>query len=571
VTARESAGLLVNTQPGAGSSAWIGLRVRPVPPAPDRAEALSAERMWLAAQWDVQGRVVRRFEVRYTNDPDSGLVTCTLLGVAYSADATEAATAAVALRDGLLRVPPHLSAEPILDQAELHSALAPFGIAPGGITEVRKRLTPVPGHGGTALLHPLHPSGPSWVPLWAHLAGHPQRAMVSVCLEPSRLAPAHLDWLRNLAREYARLADAGQGPGPRNPYEIHGGADPLMRQARQSYEDALRRYGDRTFRMRVSVAAEGPLPLHLSRSLADLLGGVDIPVHPAETEQAARDVRTVGRSRPQAGAPDRILADLVDLPEATAAFRLPYGAEVFGGAERPRALAVVLTALELEYQAVRKRLTDLEVARHPGGLIVETGTLPGTPWRVALAAIGPGTLNAAAVTQLISGWLEPKALFFVGVAGGLREEIALGDVVVATKIYSYEGGKETPDGFHARPEAWLASFRLQQEAGFALRGEPGIHFKPIAAGDVVLSATDSVLARRLALHYSDAVAVEMEGSGVAHAAHIAGNLPTLVIRGISDHADGDKSRTDGEGWQPRAADRAAAAALAVIAGLDPGA
>jgi nucleoside phosphorylase len=352
----------------------------------------------------------------------------------------------------------------------------------------------------------------------------------------------------------------------------------MARQAWEFYDDAVRRYDGRAFRMRVSVAAEGPLPLHLSRSLADLLGGVDVPVHPSETEPAAWALRTVGRPRlelthrqgqlPGPAAP--ILADLVDASEAAGAFRLPYGADVFDAPPQPRALAVVLTALELEFRAVRDRLTDVAVRRHRAtGLIAEVGTIPGTPWQVALAAIGPGTLNAAALTQVISTWLEPRTLFFAGIGGGLREDIGLGDAVVATKIYSYEGGKETSDGFHASPDAWPAPFRLEQEARYALRGRPGVHFKPIAAGNVVLKSMDSVLAERLRHHFSDAVAVDMEGSGVAHAAHIAGNLPVLVIRGISDHADADKSRTDAQGWQPRAADAAADAALTIIGNLDP--
>jgi nucleoside phosphorylase len=75
-------------------------------------------------------------------------------------------------------------------------------------------------------------------------------------------------------------------------------------------------------------------------------------------------------------------------------------------------------------------------------------------------------------------------------------------------------------------------------------------------------------ARWLRRHFDDAVAVGTEGSGVAHAAHPAGGLPALVVRGLSDRADAGKSAADPSGSQVAAAG-AAAAAVAVIAGPDP--
>jgi nucleoside phosphorylase len=148
--------------------------------------------------------------------------------------------------------------------------------------------------------------------------------------------------------------------------------------------------------------------------------------------------------------------------------------------------AVILTALSVEYDAARAHLTDTETLVHASGTRVERGRLPGTPWCVALAEIGEGTLTAATLTERVNSWLAPQALFFVGVAGGLKDDINIGDVVVATKVYGIHGGKQTPEGFLVRPEAWHASHRLEQAARHALRGtEYRAHFKPIAVGDVV--------------------------------------------------------------------------------------
>ncbi|MFI6489785.1 nucleosidase [Streptomyces sp. NPDC050564] len=228
----------------------------------------------------------------------------------------------------------------------------------------------------------------------------------------------------------------------------------------------------------------------------------------------------------------------------------------------------VLTALSLEYDAVLAHLTDVEKVTHPRyGTRARRGQLPGTPWQVALVDMGEGTLTAATLTERVLSWLNPEAVLFVGVAGGLKDDIAIGDVVVATKVYAIQGGKQTPDGFLHRPEAWRASHRLEQAARDALRGKA--HFKPIAVADVVLADSDSQLAQRIRTTYNDAVAVEMESSGVAHAVHLAGEAGVLIIRGISDKADADKSRADAEGSQPRAAANAATAAVAVLHEVQP--
>ena len=229
--------------------------------------------------------------------------------------------------------------------------------------------------------------------------------------------------------------------------------------------------------------------------------------------------------------------------------------------------AVILTALPVEYDAVRAQLTgDVEELVHDDGTRVETGRLDGTSWRLAVAELGEGAVNAAALTTGIIGWLKPQVLLFVGVAGGLKDDIALGDVVVGTKVYAVHGGKVTEEGFHARPEAWRGSHRLVQAARSALRDLTDVrgHLKPIACGDVVLADDRSGFADHIRRNYNDACAIEMEGSGAAHAAHLNGRLDALVIRGISDRADAGKQMSDVSGSQERAAERAAKVAMAVL-------
>jgi nucleoside phosphorylase len=237
---------------------------------------------------------------------------------------------------------------------------------------------------------------------------------------------------------------------------------------------------------------------------------------------------------------------------------------------------VMLTALDVEYRALRGRLHCLRLRVHPAGTLFEVGLLPHVDGTVVLAATGEGNLAAAVVAERAIAMFRPRALFCVGVAGGIKHDVALGDVVVATRVYAVGGGREHEGGFAVRPRAWSAAHELEQVARLVagrgtwcpgLQAVPAVHFKPVASGEVVYHATGTEYARRLRDSYDDAVAVEMESAGVAQAAQLNRALPVLTVRAISDRADSHKALADAAGWQAVAAERAAAFATAVGAAL----
>jgi len=244
-------------------------------------------------------------------------------------------------------------------------------------------------------------------------------------------------------------------------------------------------------------------------------------------------------------------------------------------------MIVVLVALEVERQEVRKRLNRLSTERHPAGThfdvgFTEGGDHPST--RIALALTGTGNPAAGVIAERAISRYQPAAALFVGVAGGLRDWLQLGDVVVATKVYGYQAGRSEEEGFRAYPQAWPLSHEIDQVARhLAMDGrwatererQPPVHFEPVAAGEVVVNGKNVPEAAKLRRFYADAVAVEMESAGVSHAGHVNRSVPTAAIRGISDHAGGHKDQTDTEGWQPIAAANAAMFALALATRLDP--
>jgi adenosylhomocysteine nucleosidase len=235
-------------------------------------------------------------------------------------------------------------------------------------------------------------------------------------------------------------------------------------------------------------------------------------------------------------------------------------------------LVVVLTASNLEYEAVRRKLNDLQVHRHERGTRFEIGTLPGAKYRVALGLTGKGNQPAAGLTERAIQEFSPVAVLFVGVAGALWDTTALGDVVMATHVYAYHGGTSENDGLKARPRVWEIAHGISQIASHLARtGDwtasvpsgmraPTVHFGAIAAGEIVHNSRISHEAKWIREHYNDALAIEMEAAGVAQAGHLSGS-PVAIVRGISDRADGTKTTSEDSTWQPLAAANAAAFAI----------
>lgn len=239
---------------------------------------------------------------------------------------------------------------------------------------------------------------------------------------------------------------------------------------------------------------------------------------------------------------------------------------------------VILTALNLEYNAVRQHLVNPQVCWHQRGTRFETGTLRATKHRLALCLTGKGNQPAAVLAERAVQQFSPAAVIFVGVAGALWDATPLGDVVVATHVYAYHGGTSEDDGLKARPRVWETAHKIHQVASYLGRTAewashtppdvslPKVHFGAIAAGEIVQNSRISHEATWIRQHYNDALAIEMEAGGVAQAGHLSG-APVAIVRGISDRADGTKSTSQDGTWQPRAAANAAAFAVRLAAEL----
>ncbi|CAM3762396.1 hypothetical protein KIPE111705_23785 [Kibdelosporangium persicum] len=164
----------------------------------------------------------------------------------------------------------------------------------------------------------------------------------------------------------------------------------------------------------------------------------------------------------------------------------------------------------------------------------------------------------------------------------MHPDLKFGDVVLAKKIYAIHGGKEDDTGFRPRPISWQPDHGHLQRAERVAEDDAWRNARPdrrrveakavvraIASGEVVLDSVDSPLARILKEQYNDAAAIEMEGAGAAVASHLNKSLPMVVLRGISDYANGQKEAADQDGWQEHAARNAAAFAVTLLTELIP--
>ncbi|MGM3305143.1 5'-methylthioadenosine/S-adenosylhomocysteine nucleosidase family protein [Anabaena sp. WFMT] len=244
--------------------------------------------------------------------------------------------------------------------------------------------------------------------------------------------------------------------------------------------------------------------------------------------------------------------------------------------------AVILTALPVEYNAVRSYLTEIQEKVHPQGTVYEQGIFSenGQVWNIGIVEIGAGNAGAASEAERAISYFNPHVILFVGVAGGIKD-VSLGDVVVSTKVYSYESGKAEKT-FKPRPEVGLSAYGLEQRARAEARKTDWLHklpivpkvppkvfVAPIAAGEKVIASTESEVFKFLQSNYGDALAVEMEGGGFLKAAHANQQVSAIVVRGISDLIN-NKTEVDKEGYQEIASYHASAFALHILAKFNLG-
>jgi adenosylhomocysteine nucleosidase len=215
----------------------------------------------------------------------------------------------------------------------------------------------------------------------------------------------------------------------------------------------------------------------------------------------------------------------------------------------PRSADVgVLTVLPEETQAVVGVLrfqSGYRARRLRSGALAHE-SLAGQVRVAALQTLTPGPHSAALAHRTMIQEYGPGIVLLVGIAGGISDRVAIGDVVISDEIISYDARRESADGIHRRGQAQAVVASLGHRLNEFFAAGTGLDFPvhrgPIGSGGAVITDADSEIRRWLRGFHEKVLAVETEAAGVAQAFHEeAGARGWLTIRGISDLADVAKS------------------------------
>lgn len=199
----------------------------------------------------------------------------------------------------------------------------------------------------------------------------------------------------------------------------------------------------------------------------------------------------------------------------------------------------LIGAIPEEITCLVAALTDAVTETHLG-MTFYRGVLAGEP--VVITRAGVGKVNAALAAGAMALLYHPDRLINTGVAGALAGDLKQGDVVVATSLVEYDMDTTPfgePRGLLQIRGQELVELPADGETVAALTRAAGTCGETprtgmIATGDRFVAGAD---AKAAILSYFPALACEMEGAAIAHAAYAAG-VPVAVLRVISDSADG---------------------------------
>lgn len=183
---------------------------------------------------------------------------------------------------------------------------------------------------------------------------------------------------------------------------------------------------------------------------------------------------------------------------------------------------------------------------------------------------GVGKVNAALCTQVLIDTYDVDAVVCTGSAGALHEGLEIGDVLIAEDCVQHDVHVEflnLPRGqipfsdlrFFTSSEVLVERARRVQISDHAVRTGR------VCTGDTFIQ--DPAIRNEIREEL-DGDCVEMEGAAVGHVCTV-NDVPFLLIRAISDHADGSSER-DFQAFLQEAARSSAQIVLHLLGSLDPG-
>ena len=201
----------------------------------------------------------------------------------------------------------------------------------------------------------------------------------------------------------------------------------------------------------------------------------------------------------------------------------------------------IIAAMHEEVDAIKELMKDIEVKK-----IYKLEFLTGkiNDKDIVLVKCGVGKVNAARTTQILINNFNLEYVINVGTAGGLNENIEIGDIVIADKliqhdfdisIFGHEKGYISDTGKY-----FYSDEKLIEKAKKTMEGinkSYNTFIGTIATGDIFVQ--DIKVKDRIKEEFN-ADCTEMEGAAIAQVCSLD-NIPFIVIRSISDKPNGNNS------------------------------
>lgn len=199
----------------------------------------------------------------------------------------------------------------------------------------------------------------------------------------------------------------------------------------------------------------------------------------------------------------------------------------------------------MEEVAQLKEIMDAAEVISIAGMDFYKGKISGKD--VVVVRSGISKVNAAVCTQILIDRFGVDAIVNTGIAGSLKAEINIGDIVLSTDavqhdvdatIFGYRPGQIPQMDTFAFP-ADERLIQLAKECCQRVNQDIGVHTGRVMTGDQFIS--DKEKKRWIAETFAG-YCTEMEGAAIAQTAYL-NRVPFLIVRSISDKAD-DSAQMD---------------------------
>ncbi len=198
----------------------------------------------------------------------------------------------------------------------------------------------------------------------------------------------------------------------------------------------------------------------------------------------------------------------------------------------------IIGAMEEEVAGLKDKMTVSRTIKKASMEFWE-GVLEGTS--VVVVRCGVGKVNAAICAQILADEFHVTAIVNTGIAGSLKKEINIGDIVLSTDAlqhdmdatgfgYSYGVIPQMDNSIFQGDEKLLT---LAKECCEQVNPDISVFSGRVVSGDQFIS--DKGKKDWIAQQFHG-FCTEMEGAAIAQTAYL-NQIPFLIIRAISDKAD----------------------------------